>query len=372
VGRTTLVAILAVFACPRASRGDDKPASPTKDAQTIASAASCRATDTLEYNEWCDPDVLKKEYGASVGASDVIVCVQAADGCLLDIKNSIRAQAIPPNRAIVVAVHACGDSLTSVAIGLGGVAGQTVPGVYTAGLLKAKPPRPTCDSPRVYLSTFAPRTPGVAPLSVTTTVKTPAAAPPPPPPAPAPAPTVTSTTYGYELFIPQLYSGALRVGYGVGWVNHLGRNYSTRKIPGSDFADVVDNGGAPLAMDLVIGYAPFLFDRSNGGRYYGLSDAPYTRWAPYFALSALSANVSGKVDWLRSVYVGLEYELLPGSSLAVALSGRRVDALANGLYVGLPVADGTSLTKTTYQFGLGVVFNFTPFFFQFASSALPK
>jgi hypothetical protein len=92
----------------------------------------------------------------------------------------------------------------------------------------------------------------------------------------------------------------------------------------------------------------------------------------YFGLGALSSSGGSKVEWLRSIYAGVEYELTPGSSVAVTAVARRVDGLANDLKVGSVVPVGMTVTNTTFAFGGAIVFNFTPAFFKFASSALPS
>ncbi|TMQ05330.1 MAG: hypothetical protein E6J90_49325 [Deltaproteobacteria bacterium] len=186
-------------------------------------------------------------------------------------------------------------------------------------------------------------------------------------------PKLKKSTFAYELYVPKIYGGALRLGIGAVRVHGLEHSYGARKVAGSDFSQVVDNGADPVNLEVVVGYAPFLgakLTSDMGGRTYMRDDNPWTRFAPYFGVGIISSSNS-KFEWLRSLYAGVEYELTPGSSLALALVIRRVDALANGLSVGMPVADTTNLTRVTYEAGVGVVFNFTPAFFQFATSAIP-
>lgn len=188
------------------------------------------------------------------------------------------------------------------------------------------------------------------------------------------APGPKKTTYAYEFYVPHVYGGALRLGIGAIRVHGLEHNYGIRKVAGSDFSQIVDNGADPVNMEIVVGYAPFLASKifsEFGGRTYMNDENPWLRIAPYFGFGAIVSSNS-KIEWLRSLYVGIEYELMPGSSLALTTVIRRVDALANRLSVGMPVADGTNLTRVNYEYGWGVVFNFTPAFFQFATSVLPK
>jgi len=158
-------------------------------------------------------------------------------------------------------------------------------------------------------------------------------------------------------------------------VDDLAHSNGLRKVPRSDFSTVVDNGGDAWATELAIGYAPFLLSKSEkaGGRTYTPDENQWVRFAPYFGVGVLSSAAGGTgVDWLRSLYFGVEYELTPGTSLAVAGVLRRTDALANGLSVGMAVDPSVTKTHTLFGWGLGAVFNVTPSFFQFAASAMPK
>ena len=179
-------------------------------------------------------------------------------------------------------------------------------------------------------------------------------------------------TYVYELYVPTAYGGALRLGLGGVWAPSLGHNYSAKATGMSNLAQIVDSDASAVAMDLVIGYAPFLFNRDNrfGGRVY--NSERFWRWAPYFGIGAISSSGGSKPEWLRSIYFGFEYELTPGSSLAIAGVIRRVDELANTYKEGDVVPVGMTITDTTFKLGAAIVFNFTPAFFKFATTALPN
>lgn len=171
----------------------------------------------------------------------------------------------------------------------------------------------------------------------------------------------------YEYLVQQQYSGALRFGLS-GVFTAQEHAYGIRKAPGSMIGSLVDNGASPFDAEVVAGYAPFVFNWDDGGRSYGgRSQRSQNSIAPYIGLGLVSGSASG-VSWLKSLYLGLEYELGANCSIAGALVLRRVDRLAYGLSVGDPVADGTTLTTSGYAGGFGVVLNFTPDFVKFATS----
>jgi hypothetical protein len=182
----------------------------------------------------------------------------------------------------------------------------------------------------------------------------------------------TKLVYRFEFYVPQAYSGALRLGVSAIHVAGLAHNYGLRQAAGASFSEIVDNGADPYAYELVVGYSVFLLNLPCGGRVYHVDDPWWGRFALYGGIGALSSSPSSKLEWLRSLYLGPEYEISPSSSIALTGVVRRVDELANGLSPGMTVSTGTSLTRPTYELGIGFVVNFTPSFFQFASASLPK
>lgn len=145
-------------------------------------------------------------------------------------------------------------------------------------------------------------------------------------------------------------------------------------MTGGETSQVVDLGGDPTAFEVVVGYAPFLLPRLAGkeGRTFTHVDPGSWRISPYLGLGVLSTNGGDAPQWLRSIYFGAEVELAQGCSVALALVGRRVEGLANGLSLGMDVANDTDVTRTAFDWGGGVVLNFAPDFFSFAADVLPK
>jgi hypothetical protein len=169
--------------------------------------------------------------------------------------------------------------------------------------------------------------------------------------------------------VPQVYSSALRFGIGMvfGASDH---SYSARKPPGGDVSTIIDNGAPYAIPEITLGFAPFLNGLGpNHGRVYTHYTQSISHLAPYVGVGVLTAT-TGQVQWLRSLYLGVEYELFSNCSVAVTWVLRRTDALAPGLEVGTQVGDTTTLTATRYASGIGLVFNFTPDFLKFAGLGL--
>lgn len=394
-----------------------------------------------EQVDWCE--LAAKRVGGGPDGP-VVVCINADDGCLYDVRGALSGldkELLPANRSIVVIARA--STPADVAMDLSGSLGITQLATDTGGIKIAIAPE--VSGYYFYRTRFAPRTPGPVKLSVsvtptkanaggagasgvteakagdscgsagsdagsaaTTAVKaceaseaaaahaerlvaeasvagmhcmlaacTIVSAPDPNAAKPAAKETEkpATTNYPYEFLIPDVYGGALRLGFGAICVPALAHSYGARKAAGGDFSTVVDNGADPVAVELVVGYAPFLFAKHSraGGRTYTPGENEWTRFAPFFGVGVISSTVTtAKVDYLRSFYFGFEYELTAGSSIAIAGVVRRTDQLAHGLEVGAPVDPGTTVTRVAFDFGLGVVVNITPKFFQFASAALPK
>lgn len=185
---------------------------------------------------------------------------------------------------------------------------------------------------------------------------------------------VESSTKSFEFLVPNYYAGAIRLGISalLGLNEH---SYSRRQAPGVDAFEVVDHGASFGTAELVVGYAPYpqAFTRQRGREYvrYYKPTAFRRRIAPYFGLGLTSVTTNGdgtRVRWLRSFYLGLEYEPFQSVSIAFAVTASRTDTLAAGLMVGGPIGKDTSLTDSEFRPGLGIVVNFTPEFLKFAVS----
>jgi hypothetical protein len=206
----------------------------------------------------------------------------------------------------------------------------------------------------------------------------PAVTPPPAAGLPASATEPKTSESHFEYLIPRIYSGAIRVGLsavvGAGDVA-----YTSNPRGGAAGGVVSELPSSALTYEVVVGYAPFLsaFSQREGRDYvHPVTWYERRRFAPYFGLGVVSAATSPdggtRPAWLRSVYLGVEYELFHGASIAAGLVVRRADRLAGGLRVGDAVPDGTVLTDTRTELGAGVVFNFTPDFFKVAASVGAK
>lgn len=300
-----------------------------------------------------------------------------------------------PNRQVVVRVIRVARPDEKITIALGGTPGETKLKIDGVDVLKSQDfasplikhiPRGEFE---VYEARFVPRTTGHAPMTLTLVKKVP---PRTPPDRPTPLDTVehTRTDTGgtlkwttsppetektisiFEFLVPNVYSGAIRLGLSsvVGLHEH---QYSKRQAVGVSVMEVIDHGATNVMAELVVGYAPYWqsFTGKRGRdyvRYYKLLS--YERIAPYFGVGISSLNTSGegtRVRWLRSFYIGGELELAQNISVAVALTLSRVDTLAHGLAVGGPVAKETMLTDTEFRPGLGIVVNFSPDFLKFAA-----
>lgn len=121
----------------------------------------------------------------------------------------------------------------------------------------------------------------------------------------------------------------------------------------------METGGYDL--EIVAGFAAFL---DKGGR--GYSSHDYSRFAPYLGIGLLSQGADGEVDFLKSVHLGVEWELTPTFSLASTVVLRRVTRLAPGVALGGPV-QGDVPTVTRQSVGLGFVLNVSPEFLRVGS-----
>ncbi|HEX2685436.1 MAG TPA: hypothetical protein VHN14_02400 [Kofleriaceae bacterium] len=183
----------------------------------------------------------------------------------------------------------------------------------------------------------------------------------------------SATTKTFEFLVPNQYSGALRVGISAlfGLKEH---QYSKRLMPGAPVMEIIDHGSSAMATELVVGYAPYPQALWQGGRDYVRRytwDSWRNRLAPYFGLGVASVTNSGegtRVRWLRSFYLGVEWEIVQSTSIAVAATWSRVDMLAKGLSVGGPVDKDTDILDSRSKLGVAIVLNLSPEFFKFAAS----
>jgi hypothetical protein len=353
----------------------------------ILGLALCGARPAAaEQNDEKDPPTWCTEVQKGSGW-EVVVCIDAtktppqrvvSKGTLNDPIGTL----LPINRSITIVVR-YDAAKVEVSAALTGDLGVEIPGVRNdragSGEAVAKSVAPKDE--QTYVKTFAPRVAGAATIELSVT--------PSQQPAstntftdtdqlPATTPTTTAPPappkYAFEALVPKVYSGVLRLGVGVISVGGLGHDYTTRKLVGGTTSQVVDLGGSPMAFEVVVGYAPFVLPRLQGkdGRTFTHVDPWSWRISPYLGLGVLSTNGSESPQWLRSMYLGAEVELAQGCSIAFAAVGRRTEGLADALTPGMEVANDTDVTRTSFDWGWGLVFNFTPDFFTFATDVLPK
>ncbi len=164
-----------------------------------------------------------------------------------------------------------------------------------------------------------------------------------------------------ELVVEATYSSALRVGVAGVFLDGVDREYVARRQPGAGQAEVaaVETGGYDL--EVVAGFAAFL---DENGRGYSKHD--FGNFAPYLGLGVVAQGADGSFDFLKSVHLGVEWELTPTFSLASTLVLRRVTRLAPGVELGGPV-QGEVPTVTRQSVGVGFVLNVSPEFLRIGS-----
>ncbi|MFN3184543.1 MAG: hypothetical protein ACE37F_21270 [Nannocystaceae bacterium] len=178
-----------------------------------------------------------------------------------------------------------------------------------------------------------------------------------------------------EFIVERRYAGAFRIGLGFvfPWSDgHRDREYASITRPNSSQAEIVATREGPMNYEFVVGFAPYVFDYigGRGGRSYAsehLADRASRGIAPYIGLGVVQVGDHG-IDAFSSAHLGFEWEPQRNFSIAVTAMARRVKRLGGGLRVGEP-APGSLPTRTTFRFGLGLIINFSPKFFQFATSS---
>jgi hypothetical protein len=289
-----------------------------------------------------------------------LVCFDASDG------DGIRTVAVPPatfvqpNVGVVVKVWQ--KRGTQPTVELDGVAGTRVAGkaptfaAISAGtglsLLNVVEALRRTEPERNTVGTFvlSPRVkPGPAKLTLTADA---------------------SHRVEQTLVFTEKYSSAVRVGIGLAFGGAVRPEYSTRVAPGSATQVIEESNAGDAALELVIGVAPFVFDRLlYDGRSYDDPDQAHNwRLAPYLGFGALSADPSG-IEALKSLHAGLEIELSPGVSLAGTAVVRRVKVLRDGMREGSPTMDGEIPLTDTFGVGAALILNATPDVFRFTAGA---
>jgi hypothetical protein len=81
----------------------------------------------------------------------------------------------------------------------------------------------------------------------------------------------------------------------------------------------------------------------------------------------MSASSNGDLTWMKSVHLGVEWELTEAFAVALTANLRRVERLASGYRPGYPV-DGQVPVDDVFVFGFGVVINLSPEFLRIGAS----
>ncbi|WP_437300219.1 hypothetical protein [Sorangium sp. So ce426] len=266
------------------------------------------------------------------------------------------SQIIRPNRAVLVRVRHLREK--KVNITMDGERGLFQPGIRTEFSEKAGQERAQADLKGgggksqksidvVSESTFGPRRPGKADIKIKHLDG------------------AENPTYTVELLVEQTYVGAVRLGLGPVFTGAVDRVYEASTRPGSQQPEIVARSSGNVDVELVLGFAPFVFDYlADGGR--SAIRGCGTCVAPYVGIGLLNQSATS-LELLKSLHLGLEWEFSPSFSLAGTVVLRRVTRLAPGYEVGSPVDAGSVPTTERYGVGGGLVFNFSPEFLQVAT-----
>jgi hypothetical protein len=282
----------------------------------------------------------------------IIVCVDASGPQMTYRLLPEGTRNVKPNRYFYV--HIVHQTTHHPSVVLGGQIGSWVPGarghidVQTGGGLGAD----GSQGPTITLTsssrTFAPRRPGFAPLAITLFDNQRAQ---------------VNEPLAIEFWIDETYSGAFRVGIGGIFLGGVERRHHAVTRGNSLQSEIEVSGRNVMDVDLMLGYSPYL---DSGGRAAtGCDNAPFC-FNPYFGLGVVSVDSGsggGGVDWLKSVHLGVEWEVSPAFAVAVTANLRRVQRLAGGLHPGDPI-EGDIPTENRYVFGVGLVVNLSPTFFK--------
>jgi hypothetical protein len=181
----------------------------------------------------------------------------------------------------------------------------------------------------------------------------------------------TKVPWKLEMFVEKTYSGALRIGIGVLFGRAVDHDYSAVKVDNSSQHELVARTGGRAEFELVVGYAPYVFDMIAGrkGRAYQSTTLAQRAagFAPYIGLGTLSVGQGTGIEFFRTIHLGLEWEPLRNFSIAATFVMRRVTRLQHGYEVGSPVNSGDPPTREQLALGFGLVLNLTPEFFRFAT-----
>lgn len=256
-------------------------------------------------------------------------------------------QILRPNRAVLVKVRHRRE--TTVDITMEGERGLYMPGVRVDVAPPGKPQGQAGAEESIDVvseATFGPRRPGQADIKVKTTDGR------------------LNPTYTVELLIEEAYLGAIRLGLGPVFKSAVDRAYEARTTPGSQQAEIVATSSGNVDLELVLGFAPFVFDYLTDGGRAAVTGCSLCI-APYVGIGLLNQRGTS-LELMKSLHLGLEWEMSPSFSVAGTMVLRRVTRLAPGYEVGSPV-DGEVPTTAAIGVGGGLVFSFSPELFKIAT-----
>lgn len=286
----------------------------------------------------------------------IVVCVDAT-GPTIRYWQTPRTQHTKPNKPFFVhVVHRIEHRAQVV---MGGTVGSYAPGSRGKFVLSQRNPDggfnlegESDETPVTYVTTvrtFAPRRPGFSPMEVRLLDA---------------AGQLVADPFKLEFWIEETYSGAFRVGVAGILLGALDQRYRAEQQPGSSQREIVATEQSTMDLDVVLGYSPYL---DEGGRpAAGCENAPFC-FNPYFGLGLLSASGDGELQWLKSVHLGIEWELTEAFAIGLTANLRRVERLAHNMRPGYPV-EGSVPTDDVFVFGVGVVINLSPEFLRIGAS----
>lgn len=287
----------------------------------------------------------------------IVVCVDAT-GPAMRYWQTPRTRNTKPNRPFFV--HVVHRAEHRAQIVMGGTVGSYAPGSRGKFVLAQRGPAgegfnlegDAPGRPVTFVATtrtFAPRRPGFSPMEVRLFDA---------------AGQLAADPFKLEFWVEETYSGAFRVGVAGILLGALDQRYRAETRPGSAQREIVATDDSAMDLDVVLGYSPYL---DTGGRpAAGCENAPFC-FNPYFGLGLLSASGDGELQWLKSVHLGVEWELTEAFAIGLTANLRRVERLAEGFRPGFPV-EGNVPTDDVFVFGFGVVVNLSPEFLKIGAS----
>jgi len=284
-------------------------------------------------------------------ADMIVVCVDASGDSVTHRVFPEGSRLIKPNRHFLV--HVVHPDDRRVSMTLGGTAGSWTLGSrstfkVSGDFAGAGSTGQLDEIPVKIIATqriFAPRVPGQADLDVSFTELGGAS---------------LGDPVKLEFWVDTTYSGAFRVGVAAVFVGGLEKTYDALMAPGSKQQEISGGSRSLVDVDLVLGYSPYLDAGGRGEN--GCDNRPFC-FNPYFGVGILGANGAGQLDWLKSIHLGVEWELTDTFAIGVTANLRRVSRLAPGFNVGEPI-EGTLPLRSAYVLGLGIVLNVSPDFLK--------